>query len=234
MLSERLQFDPKRPKHVISVLRLAAKYLINPMRKLALENLQHRYPYLLSTWDANVDENPHGEFTPDLSEIMDVIAIARSTMTEVLLPSAFYYLCGYAHNQFPEQFFKHLPSHEYHVYAIGKEQLGIQCPLFLDGDKFVDRVPSDTCTGKNCQDSIKHLAVHGPRQLLSVDRILRPNPLAQLKELLDLPGPDHPLCPDCRRELEADICLERRRVWKELPTFFGLGNWEALREASSH
>ncbi|KAF8518709.1 hypothetical protein BU17DRAFT_76104 [Hysterangium stoloniferum] len=227
-------------ENVSGVLRLAHKYMIDALRTKAIEHLQKAWPATLQGWDMreesarwyNGEWNPHGGRYPHPSRIID---LARAVNAHSLLPSAFYDISRSTFSAI----FDSIPSlslADTQRLAVGKEASHAAVT------NLITTLGGGRSTSKSSMSSGKSMACHSPVSCrkdfselveLATQHYLfdrergSTDPLYVAEELGQLKSAEFSECKACAFALEAWSVRERERIWKSIPTWFRLDNWDS-------
>ena len=212
------QADPPIPFDAIAgILRLSNKYDIPPIRRRCIHELRRHFPCTLAAFDATILN------APPLSTLMPTKAIilARECNALDILPCAFYLLCQAETEAFLD-ILTLLPQQEIRTCLLGRERLRVVLETATLSFA-LNPNPSPTCTDRaGCRpNGLEFLSA-------AISQRIHAGFYALEKNNVDKMLNDH-LCYICTEDRIFAHIRGREKVWNELPGYFGLGTWEALR-----
>ncbi|KIJ26399.1 hypothetical protein M422DRAFT_38238 [Sphaerobolus stellatus SS14] len=212
----QLNFDIENAMHLAHVLRLSAKYLIDPIRITAFKKLTLKFPSKLTDWNRIT--------APSAEESAEIIRAALEAHADILLPSAYYALCR---AEVEEVFRLDLPQHALQVFFQGRHTLGRAIiPLLAD---IIARMPHHYAV--SCHDPKKCTELLSKLKHEVVEILRRKDPSAMPFEIvtsLSLKDSVVNQCSWCRGYLEGKFGAWLQKTWLELPLVFGLPSWIAM------
>ena len=210
----------REPNHtfLVSLLRACTSFGAEGFRKEVWERLTAAYP--ISSFPCNVK-------APPLVDLLWVIQSARLIRGDVLLPAALYYLSMYPLETIlsTRTTIPRLSRHYLNECLLGREKLIEKnhaivwgCGQMWASDKHEPKAIclSVTAAFVSSKEGCK---------LMASPFIYSAYPGRLASELCR--------CKICPQHFRGSLEILRQMVWKELPSYFGLGSWERLREASS-
>jgi len=215
-LHGRFNFDTESPMHLAHVLRLSAKYMIDPIRITAFKKLLGKFPTKLTDWNRITVPMPE--------ECGEIIKAALVAHADILLPAAYYALCR---ADVDEVFRLGLPQHSLEAYFQGKQALNRTIiPLLAD---IIARMPHHCAISchdpKKCQELMSKLKHDVVEILRRRDPAAMPFEIIHSLTLTDVVVNQ---CSWCRGYLEGKFTSWLQKTWLELPLFFGLQPWIAM------
>jgi hypothetical protein len=226
---------------VSGILRLSTKYILDPLRTLAIDHLSVAWPTALRAWDAREDV-PRVQYPSPI----DVINLARELNVPSLLPAAFYDLSRFPFAQIFEPPDTHrlcstsaLSNADIQRLALGKEaaQNHITHLIRAMGSihscvavhprraSFFSATARDVCVSPAaCRKDFAELVDLATQHFLFDRERGCTDPLYVAEELGQLKsgGAEFCECRPCAAQLELWAAREREKMWKLVPSWFRL------------
>ncbi|KAK0502241.1 hypothetical protein EDD18DRAFT_1139879 [Armillaria luteobubalina] len=224
-------------QRVSGILRLSTKYIIDSLREKALAHLRIAWPSNLKGWDCREDLARLYEMqTTNGSHLypspIAVINLAREVDAPSLLPPAFYDLCRYPFCQIfaPSSFHPStLSLPDTQRLCLGKEiaQNTITTLIQAMGTNQYIRShkskPSLVCvSAAACRKDFSELVDLATQHYLFDRERGFCDPLYVAEELGQLKSAELSECKPCAQSLEAWAARERQKMWKMIPLWFRL------------
>lgn len=205
---------------IIALLLLSTKYNLGNVRSYVTKQLLKHYPTTLREYEIVDSSTPKRVFDTDRDDSHFVLLRAAfAAKSKILLPSL-YYACSY----FPigtivDEEADYLDPPCLKQLLKGKEML-IEA-IHRAVRMFVEKSMRCACTHGRTNDV----------ELSGMEELLRTSSLEDISWAnLEKRWPGL-VCAECERTLKPSIEDERAKIWDEIPSFFGLPNWDTLRES---
>ncbi|KZT69232.1 hypothetical protein DAEQUDRAFT_669967 [Daedalea quercina L-15889] len=210
---------------VAAVLRLGTKYDAPALRQRAIDLLATAYPLSLEAWDARATKRLVPPFEDELTAYIE---LAIESDIRAVLPAVYYAASKTPLPDFLDKLhtLRVAPSVQWDVcraFVVGRERLLQAEPAptlaFLQSE-----FPRPGCqNGSTCTNQLN----------LSVRRVLPQASSSELYHQWCLDNPDKVgsalgLCTACQATVATSITDGRKKVWEQLPGFFGLPDWATL------
>lgn len=197
------------------ILAISTKYDAPDLRRKAIQELEKRFPTTLDAYDTR-------SIVPTKASLVPALKLFRDCDAVELLPSLFYMLTEGALDDGKFQELSALPRHEIQRCIIGRENLLKSQKDLTWACVFLPTV------SRRCRDRLtcKCAAFQISQKAYSNDLHMRQYALDNAVTMFPY---WHLYCTACRDELQNAVVSSRRKVWDDLPGYFGLGTWTRLR-----
>lgn len=195
--------------------------MIRYLRQRCISILQSLLPATFEAYEAMSQLPSHSDrYRSD--PIMRAIRIAQETNVPEILPYAYYCLARFSHKRFLKERPGDISWRDKTVVLVGRERLHWAQMSMSHAFLIVFR-RSPSCQSPLCAHS------HAPHaKWHDLEQQKAPHPLRAFHDWNQLN-----VCADCVAYCQAVHWHGRREVWKYLPTWFELPNWEELKEAQN-
>lgn len=204
---------------IVRLLRTSNKYDITNLRAHCVQSLKRHFPSTLSDFIV-----AYGSMRdlPDLSMIVDLVKVARESNTLELIPSAFYLVSLYgmehiAISAFSQQDQQSCILGILHILK-AQRRMGLIGSLLT----YVPLTLSSCSTPVSCRSSRD-----GILQRIFEDGVDLTSCIFHKTASFS-----NNFCEPCRNLVISDCQRTREEAWQKLPGWFGLGDWESLKDSS--
>ncbi|KAI0792237.1 hypothetical protein C8Q75DRAFT_755086 [Abortiporus biennis] len=207
-----------------AILRLSTKYHSDALRNRALKILSTTYPSTLQAWDGR---NKERLLPPFEGEIGLMISLAYETDVRVILPSLYYaaYRAPISKIMVELQQLKLSPSDRDTIlrnWIIGCNELR-HLELSTTLGFFHPSFKRPKCQSNRCDQKLQTQASNSIQDTASTDSYQR-----WCGDYWKDIGSSLDLCKECATAVECSVMNAREDIWDQLPTLFGLSDWETL------
>lgn len=214
-------------------LRLGTKYEIEQLRSEAVNRISVEYPSQLDQWDTfQSKKSTMSQMHPERSNTFDVINLAQEINMPSLLPAAFYTcVANYDIQEVLDGIVRDdgslatLPTTSQHKCMQGLHRLlkkQMQETFVWMDERFISE--SYTCIASGSGGGKKRCFFE-KRDLFYKTWFSSPRCMA-LTPWIDFS--ENNMCMNCRDSSREAHYIGRIKIWQELPSMFGLGNWDEL------
>ncbi|KAF8903484.1 hypothetical protein CPB84DRAFT_1677981 [Gymnopilus junonius] len=210
--------------HLAAILRIGKKYQIDHLQAEGLKRLRDEFPKDLDSWDVSFDKQVQLHYVADNCE--NIINLAHEVSVETVLPVVY---LSYLNTQDSEGFSEYskkaprlLNEKAAQACLKGRERL-IRKFLEIVKGWLVDPgiIPAATCIrGPACLNRKVEAILKIPGMDFETLNILEP--LSPLYTTL--------LCCNCIHALIERYDEAREDIWRDLPTYFDLPEWDELED----
>ncbi|KAF8989036.1 hypothetical protein BDQ17DRAFT_1257290 [Cyathus striatus] len=212
-----------------SMLRLGRKYEIHSLRDEAAHRLRQEYPKTLQAWTSTC----RNDFTSGIAEtehcIFDTLNLALEASLRTVLPAAYY-----------ECLLEEVVKIMFGIKLGDSNTLSRLLPesqavCILARDKILNALPKYTLSYLDDRKTIPCRSCISTVQCISaraelICKLWKPAPNIRLAlfEWSDVLGKG--LCGNCFEEAKKHHAEGRKKMWDNLPSFFGLLSWDKLED----
>ncbi|KAF5327570.1 hypothetical protein D9619_004345 [Psilocybe cf. subviscida] len=201
---------------ITGILRLATKYMIRHLRQRCIALLHTKFPCTFEGYDSKAATSSD-RYRSDM--VMRTISIAQELNVPTVLPYAYYCMSRFPHRRFLKERPGDISWQTKTIVLIGRERLALAQASITHAFLLVFR-RSPLCVSALCAHA------RGPHaQWHELENARCAHPLRRYDAWHDLN-----VCRECVSYCQNVHDLGRRDVWKHLPEWFELGDWDELKE----